>query len=230
MKSRAKSSKITRKQDINNNFSNKNLLKNKEKENEENINDLANYNMEKTNTFSNFKNTIKTVRNEAEKAYFMDENFYKKRDTMDILFNNKGLPKIQEYEKIIQENLKKKPKIRKTYIDAEKNDEEEEENEEKKNKKDKKKDLLRHEINSFSKKKLTWTKEDFLREQSKKKDKNVLEETKKYLREVKEVQKQANKEESINQCISIFNKYLSEHNDFYKKKNNKMNKKIIKKK
>ena len=229
MKSRAKSSKITRKQDINNNFSNKNLLKNKEKENEENINDLANYNMEKTNTFSNFKNTIKTVRNEAEKAYFMDENFYKKRDTMDILFNNKGLPKIQEYEKIIQENLKKKPKIRKTYIDAEKNDEEEEENEEKKNKKDKKKDLLRHEINSFSKKKLTWTKEDFLREQSKKKDKNVLEETKKYLREVKEVQKQANKEESINQCISIFNKYLSEHNDFYKKKNNKMNKKIIKK-
>ena len=170
MKSRAKSSKNTRNQDMNNNFSNKNLLKNKENENEGNIIDLANYNMEKTNTFSNFKNTIKTVRNEAEKAYFIDENFYKKRDTMDLLFNNKGLPRIQEYEKIIQEKKKKKPKIRKTYIDAEKNDEEEE-NEEKKNKKDKKKDLLRHEINSFSKKKLTWTKEDFLREQSKKKTK-----------------------------------------------------------
>ena len=114
MKSRAKSSKNTRNQDMNNNFSNKNLSKNKENENEGNIIDLANYNMEKTNTFSNFKNTIKTVRNEAEKAYFIDENFYKKRDTMDLLFNNKGLPRIQEYEKIIQENMKKKPKIRKT--------------------------------------------------------------------------------------------------------------------
>ena len=43
------------------------------------------------------------------------------------------------------------------------------------------------------------------------------------------MQKRVNKEESINQCINIFNKYLNEHNDFYKKKNSVCNKRIIKK-
>ena len=235
IKSRAKSSKLNRIPNIyNNNYNNEIMAENnkeKEKENEvNNMMDYSNFNMNKTNNFSNFRNTIKTVRNEAEKAYYIDENFYKKRDTMDLLFNNRVLPRIDEYEHMIEENTKKKPKIRKNNVDAEKNEEEEEEeNEEKKNKKEKKRDPLRHEINSFSKKKLTWTKEDFIREQMKKKDKNVLEETKKYLKEVREVQKKANKEESINQCINIFNKYLSEHNNFYKKKNDKMNKKIIKK-
>ena len=145
---------------------------------------------------------------------------------MDSLFNNKILPKIEDYEYLIQKNEKKRPKMKKI-LDIEKTDEED--YGENKNKKEKKKELLRHEINSFSKKKLTWTKEDFLREQSKKKDKNVLEETKKYLNEIKEVQKRVNKEESINQCINIFNKYLNEHNDFYKKKNSVSNKRIIKK-
>ena len=227
IQSRAKSTKNNRNLNINENNCNNEENIEDNKEQECNIMDFSNFNINKANTFSNFKNTIKTVRNEAEKAYFLDENFYKKKDTMDVLFNNKILPKIEDYENLIQKNLNKKPKIKKAVIDIEKTNEIE--NEEKKNKKEKKKDLLRHEINSFSKKKLTWTKEDFLREQSKKKDKNVLEETKKYLKEVKEVQKKANKEESINQCINIFNKYLSEQNDFYNKKNSSTNKKIIKK-
>ena len=206
------------------NKNNNNKLFEKEKENsdENNMIDFFNF---KPNTFSNFKNTIKTVKNEAEKSYFLQENFIKKKDTMDELFNNKILPKIEDYDYLIQKNVKRKPTIRKN-VDIDKTNEEDGEN---KKKKEKKKDVLRHEINSFSKKKLTWTKEDFLREQSKKKDKDVLEETKKYLKEVKEVQKKANKEESINQCINIFNKYLSEHNDFYNKKNNINNKKPIKK-
>ena len=190
-----------------------------------NMMDFSNFNNHKANKFSNFKNTIKTVRNEAEKAYFLDENFEKKKDSMNILFNNKILPKIEDYENLIQKNAKNRPKVRKN-IDIEKTDEDE--YSENKKKKDKKKDLLKHEINSFSKKKLTWTREDFLREQSKKKDKDVLEETKKYLKEVKEVQKKANKGESINQCINIFNKYLSEQNDYYNKKNELSSKKTIK--
>ena len=203
-----------------------NYIENEKNENENNIIDFSNFNANKTNAFANFKNSIKTVRNEAQKAYFLDENFNKKKDVMDSLFNNKILPKIEDYEYLIQKNEKKRPKVKKI-LDIEKTDEEE--YGENKNKKEKKKELLRHEINSFSKKKLTWTKEDFLREQSKKKDKNVLEETKKYLNEIKEVQKRVNKEESINQCINIFNKYLNEHNDFYKKKNSVCNKRIIKK-
>ena len=227
--------RITNKEQKNDIYINENNKKNSQNEknfenviyeNDNNMMDFSNFNINKANAFSNFKNTIKTVRNEAEKAIFIDDNFDKKKDTMDQLFNNKILPRIEDYENLIQKNAKKKQKVKKK-IDIEKANEEV--YGENKNKKNKKKDLLRHEINSFSKKKLTWTREDFLREQSKKKDKNVLEETKKYLKEIKEVQKRANKEESINQCINIFNNYLSEHNDFYNKKNNINNKKIIKK-
>ena len=208
-----------------NNNTNTNDTNIEKEENEKNI-DFSNINMNKANSFTNFKNTIKTVKNEAEKSYFLNENFDKKKDSMDLLFNNKVLPNIEDYEYIIQKNMLKKSNKPKT-INNEKNDLEDEENIN--SKENKNKELTRHHLDSFSKKKLTWTKEDFLREQSKKKDKDVLEETKKYLKEVKEVQKKANKEQSINQCISIFNKYLNEHNDLYKKKNEISHKKRIKK-
>ena len=208
-----------------NNNTNTNDTNIEKEENEKNI-DFSNINMNKANSFTNFKNTIKTVKNEAEKSYFLNENFDKKKDSMDLLFNNKVLPNIEDYEYIIQKNMLKKANKPKT-INNEKNDLEDEENIN--SKENKNKELTRHHLDSFSKKKLTWTKEDFLREQSKKKDKDVLEETKKYLKEVKEVQKKANKEQSINQCISIFNKYLNEHNDLYKKKNEISHKKRIKK-
>lgn len=212
---------------LNVNVNNVNASKNtndEKEENEKNI-DYSNFNINKANSYTNFKNTIKTVRNEAEKAYFLNENFDKKKDSMDLLFNNRVLPNIEDYEYIIQKNMLKKANKPKN-INYEKNNLEEENIsiKEKQNK-----ELTRHHLDSFSKKKLTWTKEDFLREQSKKKDKDVLEETKKYLKEVKEVQKKANKEQSINQCINIFNKYLNEHNDLYKKKNEVNHKKNIKK-
>ena len=146
IKSRAKSSKLNINQNIyNNNYNNEIMAENnkeKEKENEvNNMMDYSNFNMNKTNNFSNFRNTIKTVRNEAEKAYYIDENFYKKRDTMDLLFNNRELPRIDEYEHMIEENMKKKPKIQKNNVDAEKNEEEEEEENEEKKKKKRKKEI-----------------------------------------------------------------------------------------
>jgi hypothetical protein len=205
---------------------NNNVNTNNEKEENEKVIDYSNFNINKANSFTNFKNTIKTVKNEAEKAYFLNENFDKKKDSMDLLFNNKVLPNIEDYEYIIQKNMLKKENKPKS-INNEKNDLEDGDNIN--SKENKNKELTRHHLDSFSKKKLTWTKEDFLREQSKKKDKDVLEETKKYLKEVKEVQKKANKEQSINQCISIFNKYLNEHNDLYNKKNEVSQKKRIKK-
>ena len=130
------------------NKNNTNELLENEKGNidENNMIDFSSYN--KPNTFTNFKNSIKTVKNEAEKAHFLQENFDKKINTMDELFNNIILPKIEDYDYLIQKNAKKKPKFRKN-VDIEKTNEEEGEN---KKKKEKKKDLLRHEINSFSKK------------------------------------------------------------------------------
>ena len=106
---------------------------------------------------------------------------------------------------------------------------EEQEKEHHKTKRDKNKELTQHFINSFAKKKLTWTREDFIREQSKKKEKNVLHETQKYLKEIKEVQKKVNKGQSISKCINIFNGYLNYHSEMQKKKNIIENKKPIKK-
>ena len=51
--------------------------------------DFSNFNMNKANAFFFFLNTIKTVRNEAEKAIFIDENFEKKKNTIEKFFNNK---------------------------------------------------------------------------------------------------------------------------------------------
>ena len=48
--------------------------------------------------FIDYKNTIKTVKNEAEKVRFLDENFDKKRDTMESFFKQNELPHINEYE------------------------------------------------------------------------------------------------------------------------------------
>ena len=89
---------ISENKEINIQSETNNYNENEKNENENNIIDFSNFNANKTNAFSNFKNSIKTVRNEAQKAYFLDENFNKKKDVMDSLFNNKILPKIEDYE------------------------------------------------------------------------------------------------------------------------------------
>lgn len=57
-------------------------------------------------TFSDFRNTIKTVKEEAEKNIRLDENFDCKRETMDNFFKNNELPRLDEYENLL--NLKGK--------------------------------------------------------------------------------------------------------------------------
>ena len=64
-----------------------------------NSNDIID-NMEKTNytTFSNFRNTLKTVRNEANNIRKIEQNFDMKRRTMSEFFSRMNLPEIKEYE------------------------------------------------------------------------------------------------------------------------------------
>ena len=52
--------------------------------------------------FIDYKNTIKTVKNEAEKVRFLDENFDKKRDTMESFFKQNELPQINDYENMLK--------------------------------------------------------------------------------------------------------------------------------
>ena len=193
----------------------------KEIENESDMIDFNNYNnIKKTNTFTEFRNTIKTIKNEAAKSHYLNDNFRKKNDMMNNLFNDKYLPKLEEYEKaIINNNNAQRKSKNMTKNKINEIDEEKTKEELINKKKDKKKELVQHYLNSFAKKKLTWTKEDFLREQSKKKEKNALKETQKYLKEIKEVQQKINKDQTINKCINIFNEYLVHHNEMMKKRN-----------
>ena len=189
-------------------------------ENENDMIDFSNYNnIKKANTFNEFKNTIKTIKNEAEKAHYINDNFLQKQDAMNNLFKDKFLPQIEDYEKAINKNTfgrnNKKHNKTSDEIDEEKTKEEEEIIK----KRNKKKELTQHYLNSFAKKKLTWTREDFLKEQSKRKEKNVLLETKKYLKGIKEVQKKVNKGQSISECMNLFNEYLIYYNEAMKKKN-----------
>ena len=208
---------ISRNNNIIKNINNINDIKEIEHENE--MIDFTQFDtMRKTNTFNEYKNTIKTIKNEAAKSYFINDNFKKKNFMMNSLFNDKILPKLEEYERAINNSSQKKTKnfTKNKNIDI---DEEKNKDDDLNKKKDKKKELTQHYLESFAKKKLTWTKEDFLREQSKKKEKNVLKETQKYLKEIKDVQQKINKDQTINKCINIFNEYLVHHNEMMKKQN-----------
>ena len=200
---------------ISNNNNNMNDINEIENENEM-IDFSSLENLKKANTFSDFKNTINTIKNEAQKSYFLNDNYLKKTDAMNSLFNDKLLPKIDDYEDAINNNIERTTKnlSKNNNINIDEENKEEESNK----KKDKNKELTQHYLESFAKKKLTWTKEDFLREQSKKKEKNVLQETKKYLKEIKEVQKKVNKGQTVTKCINIFNEYLVHHNEMMKKR------------
>ena len=56
------------------------------------------FNLSSTIGFSNFKNTIKTVKNEAQKSKLLDNNFDKKWDTMEEFFKNNTLQKLSRPE------------------------------------------------------------------------------------------------------------------------------------
>ena len=51
-------------------------------------------------TFSNFRNTIKTVKNEAKIVRYMGRNFDNKRKTMEGFFKRINLPDIKQYEEM----------------------------------------------------------------------------------------------------------------------------------
>ena len=51
-------------------------------------------------TFSNFRNTIKTVKNEAKMVRYMGRNFDNKRKTMEGFFKRVNLPDIKQYEEM----------------------------------------------------------------------------------------------------------------------------------
>ena len=185
-----------------------------------------NFNATTSTAFSNYKNTIKTVRNEADKVRHLNENFDRKMRTMEGFFKLNNLPKIDDYENIIKDKT--------NYI----------ENNERKisnhynrggSKKDSDIDFDRNRFDpikqiysSFNRtylnKKVLWEKEDKKRELLKKKNEEKEEEIKKYLKEIKNIDRKPNlyvdpyskRDRNINNLIKTFNKTLT--GGFYSKK------------
>ena len=164
------------------------------------------------NNFNNFKNTIKTVKNEAEKGYYLQENFNIKRNTMNNLMDKNAVPKIDLYEDL----LKKTEKTNKI-----------------KNINDNSYNLYKIFNNDTYHKKLQMCGGGFkTKHRDEKNPQDVLDETKKYLKELNEVKLKANiynepkikKENIVKDCLNIYKKsdIVGRINKEIEEKNNKM--------
>ena len=202
-----------RKSQSDNNFIDKEKEKSIDNSNSKDIID----NMEKTNytTFSNFRNTLKTVRNEANNIRKIEQNFDMKRRTMSEFFSRMNLPEIKEYEQELSKtrnnfnmfNNNNLDKIgNKTYyvqssrkLNAKKinnkNSLKIAHNSSKKNVKNNKfispkifSDLL----HTYNDKKKIWQNEDLIKENIKKEKLSHIAKTKKYLEEMSKFKRKPN--------------------------------------
>lgn len=186
------------------------------------------FNMNRTTStaFTNYKNTIKTVRNEASKAKFINENFDRKMLTMEGFFKVDNLPKIEEYENIIlnRENNTQNIEDKKNFNDYYLNSPNEKLKEYERNKFGAQKEILYAFNKTYQNKKIIWEKEDKKREYLKKKNEEKVEEIKTYLKEIKNIGRKPNlyidpyssRDKNVNNLIKVFNKTLT--GGFYSKK------------
>jgi len=185
-----------------------------------------NFNATTSTAFSNYKNTIKTVRNEADKVRYLNENFDRKMRTMEGFFKLNNLPQIDDYENIIKDKTSyienKERKDSNHYNrDGSKKDSEIEYD---RNRFDPIKQIYNCYNRTYLNKKILWEKEDKKRELLKKKNEEKEEEIKKYLKEIKNIDRKpnlyvdpySNRDRNINNLIKVFNKTLT--GGFYSKK------------
>ena len=181
-----------------------------------------NYNKTDSNFFNNYKNTIKTVRNEADKASHMTQNFDKKLKTMENFFNTKNLPKIEEYENIINHthylvhnklsNNLTTNSLKKDKFGYDRNS------------LDNQKEIFESYNTAYLNKKIFWEQEDRKKELIKKNKEAEIEDTKNFLKEIKRIGRKPNfytdpystRDSNINTLIQIFNGTLTD--EFYSKK------------
>ena len=206
--------------------------KNKLNENNYSNNDINMMGVTSSTTFSNFRNTIKTVKNEAEMIKYIDQNFDKKRNTMEGFFKRNALPKIEEYEKMFKtrnnfRNMNKKNKNKD--FQNEKDIVNTKNNLNANNRQNIQDELVNWDIfedfqKTYYDKKIKWAQEDIEKEKIKKKEKEVIEETKKYIKEIKQVKRTphlfvdpySKRDDIINDRIKLFTRSLS--GPFYSQK------------
>ena len=215
------------------NIREKKYIKDKDKDKSDEKYEGSDFNtmgMTSTTAFSNFRNTIKTVKNEAEMIKFIDLNFDRKRKTMEGFFKKNALPNIEDYDLMFKtkNNFKNMNKINENKAKNENIAKNENLNLNLKrscnalNKFNFKDHLINADIyESFKKtyndKKREWDEEDIRKEKIKQKEKELVEKTKQYLKEIKKVKRKAQlyvdpyskRDELINNRIKLFTRSLS---------------------
>jgi hypothetical protein len=181
-----------------------------------------NYNNTTSSFFNNYKNTIKTVRNEADKASHMDQNFDEKIKTMEGFFNAKNFPKIEDYDKVINNThyLVRKNLSNDSIVNSLKKDKFGYD----RNSLDNQKEIFESYNTAYLNKKIIWEQEDRKRELIKKNNEAEIEQTKNFLKEIKRIGRKPNfytdpysaRDSNINNLIKIFNGTLTD--EFYSKK------------
>ena len=168
-------------------------------------------------TFSDFRNTIKTVKSEAEKAIKLDENFDQKRETMEGFFKRNELPRLEDYENML--NMK-------SGQDFWKNNEntKDGQNTLSSQRRSKRRNILSAFNRTYKSKREEWKKEDLdvesrkIREIERKKNINN------YLKEIQNVKRKphlyvdgySQRDGDINKKLNLFNKTLN--GGFYSKR------------
>ena len=212
------------------------IIDDNDKQNSEN-NDINMMGLTSSTGFSNFKNTIKTVKNEAEMVLIMNQNFDKKRNTMEGFFKRNTLPKLEEYETMFKtrNNFRNMNKSNKANLNNDnvinniKNNLNLKNNMNSTGKHNLKDQLINKDVfedfqKTYFNKKIKWAEEDIQKEKIKKKEQELIEETKKYLREIKQVKRKVHlyvdayskRDDLINNRIKLFARSLS--GPFYSQK------------
>ena len=195
------------------------------KESKNNVNYLMN--STSSTTFTKFKNTLKTVKNEAEMIRVLDKTFNIKKHTMEGFFKRNALPRLEDYEKMFKtknffiNNNKKNKKNKKT--ENNKNNNSSNLNQNLNNQKVNK-EIFEDFQRTYYNKKIKWEKEDKQKERIKERDKALIEDVKIYLKEIKQIKRKpqlysdpySKKDELINNRIKLFTRSLSE--PFYSQK------------
>ena len=220
---------LKRNEDASNAKNNKNILKKKSFTNK-NIDNRKIFN--KT-TFSNFGNTIRTVKNEAQFIKNIRENFDIKRKTVNNFLKSNSLPILNENveRKSIKKNNKilspstKKEKKTSLMFDLKRNNKDfDDDNDKKLN------DIYNAFKNTFYSKIKSWSKEEDAKKEIQKKEDEIYQNNKKYMNEIKGIKRKANlfidvyslRDGVVNERIKLFNRSLN--GPIYSKNN--MNDKI----
>ena len=229
-----------------NNISNNNTLYNS-----------SNYSGFNKTNFGNLRNTIKTIKNEAEFIRNIHRNFDIKRNTMNQFFKNNSLPRLEDYEKFSKHNtINDNSQINENIFQIEENDKSSiyEFNFVKTKDEKNSNEIMDVYKSTFYNKMKGWTRDEKIKNQKKQMDKIRRENNQKFIKELRNIKRKPNlysdvyslRDGIVNEKIKLLNKSLNipiyskkvrlkiinDFNNYFQKKEKErlLNEEIIRKK